>query len=116
MGCGGGLGSILRYLTSILTERYNTNLFPLATFTVNVLGCLLIGLLIGLLGQNIQANQNLKLLFVTGFCGGYTTFSAFGAENFTLLQNNHYWTALLYIGASIMAGIVAVWIGFMITK
>lgn len=116
IGIGGGLGSILRYLTSILTEKYNTSIFPLATFTANILGCLLIGLLIGLLGQNIQTNQNLKLLFITGFCGGYTTFSTFASENITLFQNNNYWTAILYIGTSVLVGLLAVWIGFTITK
>lgn len=116
VGLGGGLGSVLRYLTSILSEKYNTTLFPLATFTVNILGCILIGLLIGLLGQNIQENQNLKLLLITGFCGGYTTFSAFASENIILIQNNNYWTAIFYITTSIIVGLFAVWIGFTITK
>ncbi len=116
VGLAGGLGSIVRYLTSVLTEKYNTTLFPLATFTVNILGCLFIGLLIGLLGQNIQTNQNLKLLLITGFCGGYTTFSTFASENIILMQNNNYWTAILYIVASIIIGLLAVWVGLMITK
>lgn len=116
VGLGGGVGSILRYLTSVLTQKYNTGLFPLATFTVNIIGCLLIGLLIGVLGSNIQGNQNLRLLFVTGFCGGYTTFSAFAVENFTLLQDQHYGTAALYIGASVVGGLIAVWLGYMLTK
>lgn len=116
VGLGGGLGSILRYLISILTVKYYANSFPLATFTVNIIGCFLIGLLIGLLGQNIQANQNLKLLFITGFCGGYTTFSTFASENITLMQNNNYGTAILYIGLSVITGLLAVWFGLLISK
>ena len=97
VGLGGGLGSIFRYLTSILTAKYYSNTFPLATFTANILGCFLIGILVGTLGQNIQANNSLKLLLITGFCGGYTTFSAFASENISLLQTNSYLTAILYI-------------------
>jgi|SRR5690554_3032870 len=116
VGVGGGLGSILRYLMSVVTEHYNVNVFPLATFSVNIIGCLLIGMLIGFLDQNIQANQSLKLLFVTGFCGGYTTFSTFASENFHLLQNDYIWTALFYILASVCLGVVAVWAGMSVVR
>lgn len=116
VGLGGGIGSILRFLTSVLAAKYYSYSFPLPTFTVNIIGCFLIGLLIGVLGQNVQTDQNLKFLFITGFCGGYTTFSAFAAENITLMQNNNYWTVILYIGLSVVTGLLAVWLGLTLTK
>lgn len=116
VGLGGGIGSMLRFLTSVITAKYYSNAFPLATFIVNVAGCFLIGLLIGLFSQNIQSNLHLKLLFITGFCGGYTTFSAFAAENITLIQNNSYLVAILYIGLSVLVGLLAVWVGVLLSK
>jgi fluoride exporter len=116
VGLGGGFGSIFRYLTSVLTEKFYSGTYPLATFIANILGCFIIGLLIGIIGHHSQANQNLKLLLVTGFCGGYTTFSTFASENITLLQANHSLTAILYIGTSVIAGLLAVWLGMALTK
>ncbi|WP_205503997.1 fluoride efflux transporter CrcB [Rufibacter psychrotolerans] len=116
VGLGGGVGSILRFLTSALTAKYYAGAFPLSTFGVNVMGCFLIGLLLGVLGQNMQTNQDLRLLFVTGFCGGYTTFSAFAAENIALWQNNHYWTVMAYTGLSVLTGLLAVGLGLTVAK
>lgn len=116
VGLGGAIGSILRYLTYLLTAKYYSNSFPLATLIVNILGCFIIGLLIGAFEHRIQPNQHLKLLLLTGMCGGYTTFSAFTAENMMLLQTHNYTSALLYIAASVIVSLFAIGLGLTLTK
>jgi len=113
---GGGIGSALRYLSTLFVQKYFPSIFPTATLLVNVLGCFLIGILIGLLDKNQLSNPNLKLLLITGFCGGFTTFSAFGLENIVLLQNNNSIYAFAYIALSIVLGLFAVWLGLFISK
>lgn len=116
VGIGGGMGSIGRYLMSLLIQKNCSLTFPLSTFLINILGSLLIGLLIGCAGKNLPYSPEIKLLFITGFCGGFTTFSTFSAENFQLIQNGQYATASIYVFASITLGILAMACGWMITK
>ena len=113
---GGAVGSVLRFLTSMLTAKYFSGSFPLATFIANIAGCFLIGIFSGLFMKTDPTNIQMRLLLITGFCGGYTTFSTFSAENLALINNNNAGLALINIFASVIAGLTAVWLGLAITK
>ena len=109
---GGAIGSTLRYLTALLLARHYTGSIPLATLAVNLVGCFLIGLLIGLCSDT----SHLRLLFITGFCGGFTTFSTFTAESYSMFREGAYGLALLYIAGSVLIGLLALWLGLFLSR
>jgi len=113
---GGGVGSAFRYLTSILTNKYFPSNFPTATFLVNAIGCLIIGIVAGMYLKSSMTNPDTKLLLITGFCGGFTTFSAFAYENLNLIRSDHLPLAIFYTCLSVIAGIGFVWVGLTVTK
>jgi len=112
---GGGFGSGLRYL---IGKYLNSSLgsFPVGTFTVNIIGSLLIGLILGYAAKENSLSQNQVLLLATGFCGGFTTFSAFANENFQLLKTGDIMQFSIYTISSIVVGLIAVFIGIYIAK
>ena len=116
VGLGGGIGSIFRYLVSFFTAKNYTGDFPVATLSVNIIGSLMIGLLTGLLLKHNIVHNDFKLLFMTGFCGGLTTFSAFSLENIQLYQSGHYLSMITYIIISILGGLAAVFAGLILIR
>jgi len=113
---GGGAGSVLRYLVSVWSSRYFLPVFPWGTFIVNITGCFIIGVLIGFLSRFGSLENEMRLLLVVGFCGGYTTFSAFSTETLKLLEAGNCILLALYIVASILLGVIAVWGGVGLSK
>lgn len=116
VGLGGAVGSMARYLVSYVTANQFTNSFPLATFLVNSIGCFLVGMLYGLLPDDSGVQQQYKLLLITGFCGGFTTFSAFALENMKLLNSGNVMLPVVYTGLSIVVGFASVWLGIFLTR
>ena len=112
---GGGLGSALRYLVAIAMNQYS-KVLPFGTFTVNILGCLLIGMILGYAQKENTLTSNQILLLATGFCGGFTTFSAFANENLELVKNGEIFNFSVYTIGSVLIGILAVYIGFYLTN
>ena len=116
VGLGGSIGSILRYLSQKwINESYQHN-FPLATFLVNIFGCLLIGILYALGEKGNILSPQTRILLITGFCGGFTTFSTFAFENMNLLRIGDNLYFILYAVGSVILGIAAVYIGSLLIK
>jgi len=111
---GGGFGSALRYLLSKLLNTSAT--IPYGTFVVNILGSLIIGLVLGWALKSNSISQNTVLFLATGFCGGFTTFSAFSFENYELLKAGDYTTFAIYAFGSLFLGILAIIAGVWLSK
>lgn len=111
VSCGSFLGGGLRFLVSKWVQTLSVISFPFGTFTVNVLGCFLIGFLSGLPVSGEVMNPSTKLFLTTGFCGGFTTFSTFMNENSSLLKDENYVYFILYIFGSLALGMAAVLLG-----
>ena len=105
---GGAVGSMARYqIGSMVLARTETWAFPLGTFLVNVLGCLIAGVLIGAGEYRNFLTLEMRLLIFTGFLGGFTTFSAFGVETIALVERGQFGVAAGYVAASIACGLGA---------
>ncbi len=112
VGLGGFLGSIGRYLLSgLILHLTAPSRFPFSALAVNVLGCLLIGLLAGLTERQPAISPEARLFLFTGLLGGFTTFSAFGLEAMNLLRRGDIGLAALYAAGSVVLGIIAVGLG-----
>ena len=108
---GGCIGSVLRYLCQRWVNESYQHSFPLATFLINIVGCLLIGMLYALGEKGNILTSPTRLLLITGFCGGFTTFSTFAFENMNFLRTGDNLCFILYSVGSVLLGILAVYLG-----
>ena len=108
VGLGGFLGSVARYLSVRSVDLKFNAALPFGTMTVNVVGSFVLGVIWAWAARRTGDTENVRLFFITGFCGGFTTFSAFAFENFNLLDQKLHATSIIYIVASVLLGILAV--------
>jgi len=116
VGLGGAAGSILRFLCQKWITSITSLSFPLGTFLVNITGCFLIGLFFSYGTKHEYFSYNMQLLLMTGLCGGFTTFSAFTLESMGLIKEDKTGLFLLYIGGSVILGLLATWVGIKIAR
>ena len=116
VGLGGAVGSMLRYGVQKIFQVQSAAAFPTGTLLVNIAGCFLIGILWSMVSRSLTWNEEMKLLLMTGFCGGFTTFSAFTFEGIGLLKESKTFLFVIYITASVVGGLLATLIGIRIGK
>lgn len=115
LAVGGALGTMSRYAVSgWVVDRYGPS--PLGTFTVNIAGSFLIGLILVLTEGRFLVSSDLRIFMTTGFLGGFTTFSTFMFETMGLLEDRSYQAALFNAGGSLLAGLIAVWLGMTVAR
>jgi CrcB protein len=112
IAAGGALGSVCRYALQGWVQRLTNSSFPFGTLVVNVTGCLLIGFLTAAFTGPVLIRQDYRLGLMVGILGGYTTFSTFGWETFSLANDGQFFLAALNVVFSCAVGLLAVWLGF----
>ncbi len=113
VGIGGFVGSVARYkLGGLVLHATVQSRFPYSTFAVNLVGCLVAGMLAGLAERHAWFGADTRLFLFAGLLGGFTTFSAFGIDALFLLRRGEWSIAATYVGASAVAGVALVWLGW----
>jgi CrcB protein len=108
---GGALGSLLRYYVGLGSLRLMGPGFPWGTLVVNVVGCFIIGVFAEMIARRFNASVELRLLLITGFLGGFTTFSAFSLDAISLFERGEVFAGGIYIAASVGLSMMAVMAG-----
>jgi CrcB protein len=113
VGAGGFIGAVCRYSMSGVVQRlFAASTFPYGTLAVNMLGCLLVGLLIGLVESRQLFGPDFRRFVIIGILGGFTTYSTFAFESFALLRDTEYLRAFASFGIHVFLGLALVWLGY----
>ena len=116
IGLAGLLGTLGRYaLSGIIARRFGET-FPTGTLVVNVVGCFLAGFLFSLMQDRFLVNDVVRTAIMIGFLGGFTTFSSFGLQTFTLMRDGEMWLATINVLVSNAAGLLTVWAGYSLAR
>lgn len=117
IGIGSALGGISRYMLGNLVQKLapEASLFPWGTLAVNLLGCLVIGAVYGLIDRGMEISPLWRMFLTVGFCGGFTTFSTFIHENNILFQSHNWAVLALYASVSLLAGLLMLMAGHALT-
>jgi CrcB protein len=113
---GGAAGSVARYGVATIVQRHARTGFPTATFVVNVAGSFALGLLLAMLTAATPVAVGARLLLATGFCGGFTTFSAFAYETVVLARDGRSRTAAVYVVTTVLSTVVSAGLGFLAAR
>ncbi len=116
VGFGGFIGTVARYLTSRYFQENIASVFPWSTFTINILGSLLIGIFYGISEKGDFMSPDVRLFLTVGICGGFTTFSTFSNDAFLLLRQDEWLRFAFYTSMSFFLGLLAVYVGRFIIK
>lgn len=116
VGLGGFIGTVARFLISRYFQVNFTSVFPWSTFVVNIVGCLLIGIIYGISEKGQVLSPEIRLFLTVGICGGFTTFSTFSNDAFILIREQEWFRFALYTSLSVFIGLMAVYIGRLIIK
>jgi len=116
VGLGGFIGTVARFLISRYFQENVLSVFPWSTFIVNIIGCLLIGIIYGISEKGDVLSPEIRLFLTVGICGGFTTFSTFSNDSFMLIREQEWFRFALYTGLSVFIGLMAVYVGRFITK
>jgi fluoride exporter len=116
VAAGGALGSVARYALSTAVLRATGSLFPAGTFVVNLVGCFAFGVIAGAAEQRVALSPEVRMFLLAGVIGGFTTFSSYAFESFALLRDGQFLAASVNIVGQVVAGLVGLWAGYVITN
>jgi len=116
VGTGGFIGSVMRYLVQFYIEKSMSSTFPLGTLIANIVGSFIIGMVFALAEKGNLMSSEWRIFLTVGICGGFTTFSAFAYNNFTMIKEHSFGQLFINVGGNIFLGILAVYLGIIIIR